>query len=204
MHSSLREDVSIAIGFHPNEEPERRITENQIIKLIESTEIKGIGETGLDYYRNVGDLTWQRERFIAHINAAKECKKPLIIHSRDAADHIIKILEQEKAGEVGGVIHCFTEDLDTAKKCIDLGFYISFSGIITFPKAIELQKVVKNIPLDKILIETDAPYLAPSPVRGKINQPAYVKYVAEGIAKLKDLDLEEVAKVTTSNYYRLF
>ena len=172
----------------------------EINEIACDNEVVAIGETGLDYFRSNGDLAWQRERFRTHIQAAKELKKPLIIHSREAKLDVIKILKEEKAHEVGGVMHCFVDDLETAKAAIDLGFLISFSGIVTFKNAKPLQEVARQISLKNMLIETDSPYLAPTPHRGKTNQPAYVRYVAEFLADLKGESLEDVAKNTTKNY----
>ena len=169
-----------------------------------SDKVVAIGETGLDYFYNKGDLTWQRNRFRTHINAAKITKKPLIIHSRDAKDDTIKILTEESANEVGGVMHCFTETWEMAQAAMDMNFYISFSGIVTFKSATELKEVAKKVPLDRMLIETDSPYLAPMPHRGKQNQPAYVKLVAEYIAELRDISVQEIADQTSDNFHRLF
>jgi TatD DNase family protein len=163
-----------------------------------------IGETGLDYYRLTGNLDWQRERFRTHIRAARECGKPLIIHTRSAAADTLRILAEEDAGSIGGVMHCFTENLEVARTAIELGFYISFSGIVTFKNATVIKEVAHSIPLEKILIETDSPYLAPTPHRGKTNQPAYVKHVAEEIAKLRNITLDEVGEVTSRNFRQLF
>lgn len=193
-----------SIGLHPNESVAEEPTVEQLITLAAPTKIVAIGETGLDYYRLESDPHGQVERFITHIEAAKKTLKPLIIHTRQARKDTLAILQAEKAGEVGGVLHCFTEDWDTAAKALDLGFYISFSGIITFKNAAELQMVAKKIPLDKFLIETDAPYLAPVPHRGKINHPMYVKYVAECIAHLKGMSFENIAHLATKNFYQLF
>jgi TatD DNase family protein len=166
--------------------------------------VVAIGETGLDYFRSEGDLDWQRDRFRVHIEASKQTKKPLIIHTRDAREDTIKIMQEEHAEDAGGVMHCFAEDWETARRSLDLGFYISFSGIVTFKNAESLRDVAMRVPLDRMLIETDSPYLAPVPFRGKSNEPAYVLHVAEKIAELRDLSLEEVASITTENYQRLF
>ncbi len=163
-----------------------------------------IGETGLDYYRLTGDLEWQRERFRTHIRAAKQCGKPLIIHTRSAAADTLRLLREEGAEQVGGVFHCFTETAEVARQALDLGFHVSFSGIVTFKNAVELKGVAKMVPLDRLLVETDSPYLAPVPYRGKTNQPAYVLHVAEEIARLRDLPLEAVARATTANFFNLF
>jgi TatD DNase family protein len=198
------ENVSASVGIHPNTELKQKATIEDIISLASNDEVVAIGETGLDYFRSEGDLEWQRDRFRTHISAAKELDKPLIIHTREAKDDVIRILKEEGADEVGGVMHCFVEDWETAQAAMDLNFLISFSGIVTFKNAKELQKVAKQTPLDKMLVETDSPYLAPVPFRGKTNQPAYVKHVAEFIAELKDIEFEEVAEKTSNNYYKLF
>jgi len=163
-----------------------------------------IGETGLDYFRIKDDCEWQRERFRTHIRAAHRSRKPLIIHMREAAADTLRIMREERAGEVGGVMHCFTESWDVAQSAMDLGFYISFSGIVTFKNALGLKDVARRVPLERMLIETDAPYLAPVPFRGKTNEPGLVKYVAEEIARLRDIPLDQVASATTSNFFRLF
>ncbi len=198
------ENVSASVGIHPNTELKQKATIEDIISLASNDEVVAIGETGLDYFRSEGDLEWQRDRFRTHISAAKELDKPLIIHTREAKDDVIRILKEEGADEVGGVMHCFVEDWETAQAAMDLNFLISFSGIVTFKNAKELQQVAKQTPLDKMLVETDSPYLAPVPFRGKTNQPAYVKHVAEFIAELKDIEFEEVAEKTSNNYYKLF
>ena len=163
-----------------------------------------IGETGLDYFRSEGDLEWQRERFRRHIAGAKQAGKPLIIHSRDASEDTLRILDEESAADVGGVMHCFTGDWDMAKRAMDLNFHISFSGIVTFGSAHELQEVAVKMPQDRMLVETDSPYLAPVPHRGKPNHPALVKHVAEYIAQLRGETCEQVAAETTRNFIRLF
>ena len=173
-------------------------------RLAKENKVVAIGETGLDYFRVQGDLAWQRDRFRTHIKAAIQSNLPLIIHTRNAAEDTLKIMREEGADKVGGVMHCFTESLDVALDAIKLNFYISFSGIVTFKNAIELKEVVKSIPLDRILIETDSPYLAPVPYRGKINDPSNVIHVAEEIAKLKNISLEEVGAATTHNFFKLF
>jgi len=196
--------ISASVGVHPNETDGHDPSVDELIALAADKDIVAIGETGLDYFRSEGDLSWQQDRFRRHITASKETKKPLIIHMRDATEDTLRILKEEKADEVGGVMHCFVEDWEVAQKALDLNFVISFSGIVTFKNAQALQLVAKNVPQDKILIETDSPYLAPVPYRGKSNQPAYVVQVAEKIAELRDIDVEEVAEITTKNYYNLF
>ena len=197
-------NVSASVGIHPNTELKQEATVEDIISLASNDEVVAIGETGLDYFRSEGDLEWQRDRFRTHIAAAKELDKPLIIHTREAKEDVIRILKEERADEVGGVMHCFVEDWETAKAAMDLNFLISFSGIVTFKNAKELQQVAKQTPMDKMLVETDSPYLAPVPFRGKTNQPAYVKHVAEFIADLKEIEFEQVATQTTKNYNNLF
>ncbi len=196
--------ISGSVGLHPNEAIDVEPTVEELVSLANHPKLVAIGETGLDYYRTEGDHSWQQQRFIKHINAAKITQKPLIIHTRQARADTIALLKSEKANEIGGVMHCFTEDWDTAKSALDLNFYISFSGIVTFKNAVDLQDVAKKVPLDRILIETDAPFLAPIPYRGKINQPAYVKQVAEFMANLRGISFEALAKATTQNFYTLF
>lgn len=194
-----------AVGVHPDTEEESQEPDiNTLLSLSANPKVIAIGETGLDYYRLAGDLKWQRERFRTHIRAAKACGKPLIIHTRSAAADTIRVLKEEGAEEVGGVFHCFTESADVARQAIDLGFHISFSGIVTFKNAVELKAVAQWVPLDRLLVETDSPYLAPVPYRGKTNQPAYVLHVAEEIARLRELPLDVVAEATTTNFFRLF
>ena len=198
------EMVSASVGVHPNTQHENGLVVDDITSLAGNDNVVAIGETGLDYFRSEGDLEWQRDQFRTHITAAKELKKPLIIHSREAKVDVIQILKEEKADKVGGVMHCFVDDLETAKAAIDLDFLISFSGIVTFKNAKPLQEVARQIPLKNMLIETDSPYLAPTPLRGKVNQPAYVRYVAEFLAELKEETLEEIALNTTKNYEEKF
>ena len=196
--------VSASVGVHPNESEGHDPSADELITMADDNNIVAIGETGLDYFRSEGDLTWQQDRFRRHITASKETKKPLIIHMRDATEDTLRILKEEKADEVGGVMHCFVEDWEVAQKALDLNFMISFSGIVTFKNAKDLQLVAKNVPQDKMLVETDSPYLAPVPFRGKSNQPAYVVHVAEKIAELRDISVEDVADITTKNYFILF
>jgi len=194
-----------AVGVHPDtEEPAAEADLDTLLELAKDPKVVAIGETGLDYYRLTGDLEWQRERFRTHIRAAKTCGKPLIIHTRAAAADTVRILKEEGAETVGGVFHCFTETPEVARQALDLGFHISFSGIVTFKKAVELKEVAQLVPLDRMLVETDSPYLAPVPYRGKTNQPAYVRHVAEEIATLRNLPLETIAHTTTDNFFRLF
>ncbi len=197
--------INASVGVHPNDAAgSEAVSVAQLLDLANDAKVVAIGETGLDYYRSEGDLAWQHNRFRYHIQAAKQSNKPLIIHSRSAKEDTLRIMEAENAREIGGVMHCFTEDWDMAQRAIDLNFYISFSGIVTFKNAKQLHEVAQRVPLDRMLIETDAPYLAPVPYRGKTNQPAYVKYVAEHIAQLRDIEYAEVAAQTTQNFYRLF
>lgn len=196
--------VYASVGVHPDYEDDEEPTVEKLVELANRPKVLAIGETGLDYFRLKGDLEWQRARFRNHIRAAKICGKPLIIHTREAADDTLRIMEEEGAACVGGVMHCFTESMAVAERAIALGFYISFSGIVTFKKATQVKEVAKNIPLDRMLVETDSPYLAPTPFRGKTNQPAYVKYVAEEVARLRGISEEELTEATTSNFMRLF
>lgn len=195
--------VWTSVGSHPNETTEEATTA-QLVKLAEHPKVIAIGETGLDYFRSTGDLHWQRERFRAHIRAAKEIGKPLIVHTRDAKEDTIRIMREEKADEIGGVMHCFTEDWVMAQQALDLGFYISFSGIVTFKSAMALQDVAQQVPLNRMLVETDSPYLAPNPHRGKPNEPAYVRYTAEYLAALRSIHFADFAQQTTENFFNLF
>ena len=193
-----------SVGVHPDYPDAGTVSPDDLVRLAGHPKVVAIGETGLDYYRLQGDLAWQRERFRAHIRAARECGKPLIIHTRAAADDTLRIMREEGAHEVGGVMHCFTESREVADAAVDLGFHISFSGILTFRNAAELRDVARVVPLTRILVETDSPYLAPSPYRGKRNQPAYVRYVAEELARVREIDFEVAAEATSSNFFRLF
>jgi TatD DNase family protein len=198
------EQIYASVGVHPDYELDAEPAQEQLVQLAQHPKVIAIGETGLDYFRLKGDLEWQRARFRTHIRAAKACRKPLIVHTREAAQDTLRIMVEEGADQIGGVMHCFTESLEVAQAAIEMNFYISFSGIVTFKKATSIKEVAKLIPLERILIETDAPYLAPAPFRGKLNQPAYVKHVAEEIAKLRGIPLEEVGRVTSNNFGRLF
>lgn len=195
--------VGTSVGLHPNEQGEE-IDTPKLIELAQHPKVVAIGETGLDYFRTTGDTEWQRERFRAHIAAAKSVKKPLIVHTREAKQDTIRLMQEEAADQVGGVMHCFTEDFAMAKQALDMNFYISFSGIVTFKSATIIQDVARQVPLDRILIETDAPYLAPIPHRGKPNEPAYVRHTAEYIAALRNISVEELAEQTTNNFFNLF
>lgn len=192
------------VGVHPDYEDIEEPAVEQLVALANHSKVIGIGETGLDYFRLTGDLEWQRTRFRTHIRAAIQSSKPLVIHTRNAAEDTLRIMREENAHLVGGVMHCFTESLEVALQAIELGFYISFSGIVTFKNAAAIKEVAKQIPLNRILVETDSPYLAPIPYRGKINQPSYVKFVAEEIATLRGISFEEVCVATTDNFFTLF
>ncbi|MGR8940916.1 MAG: TatD family hydrolase [Gammaproteobacteria bacterium] len=196
--------ISVTVGVHPNAHDGFEPTVEQLIALAQNPKVIGIGETGLDYFRSSGDLGWQHERFRNHIRAARALNKPLIIHTRDAREDTLRILREEGADQTGGIIHCFTEDWDFARQAIDLNFYISFSGIVTFNSAQAIKEVARKVPADRFLIETDSPYLAPVPFRGKPNYPTYVRYVAEQIAELRHTSFEAVAEASTRNFYTLF
>lgn len=196
--------ISLTVGVHPNVQNGEEPSIDQLVQLAQNEKVVAIGETGLDYFRTEGDISWQQQRFRNHISAAKTITKPLIIHTRDAGDDTLKILYEEGASEVGGVIHCFTEDWAFAKKALDLNFYISFSGIVTFNSAQQIKEVAKKVPSDRYLIETDSPYLAPVPFRGKPNYPNYVRYVAEHLAELRGVDFNVIAEQTNKNYNNLF
>jgi TatD DNase family protein len=193
-----------SVGVHPDYQEGKDPSAEELVALAAHPRVVAIGETGLDYYRLKGDLEWQRTRFRNHIRAARTCGKPLIIHTRSAAADTLRIMREENAGEAGGVMHCFTETLEVAMAAIELGFHISFSGIVTFKNATDLKEVARAIPLERMLVETDSPYLAPVPYRGKTNEPGFVRQVAEEIARLRGTDLESVAKATTENYFRVF
>ena len=193
-----------AVGVHPDTQEGEEADEESLIRLATQPKVVAIGETGLDYYRLEGDLEWQRERFRTHIRAARRSHKPLIIHTREAAADTLRILEEEGSGEVGGVFHCFTEARAVAEAALGLGFHISFSGIVTFKNALQIKEVASFVPLDRILVETDAPYLAPVPHRGKLNHPALVRHVAEEVARLKGIATDDLAQATTANFFRLF
>lgn len=194
--------IFASVGIHPADEETAEFSYDELIERSQHARVVAIGETGLDYHWCKGDLAWQHNRFRVHIQAAKAAGVPLIIHTREAPKDTIKILQEEKAEN--GVIHCFSEDISFAKAALDLGFYISFSGIVTFKNAQEVQAACKMVPDDRILVETDAPYLAPAPHRGKLNQPAYTRHTAEFIAQLRGTSLEEVARITSDNFFRLF
>lgn len=193
-----------SVGVHPDYPDVAPVTASELIGRARAPKVIAIGETGLDYYRLTGNLDWQRERFREHIRAARACAKPLIIHTRAAAEDTIRIMREEQAGEAGGVMHCFTESWEVARAALDMGFYISFSGILTFKSAAALREVARQVPNDRILVETDSPYLAPVPHRGKTNQPAWVRHVAEYLSELKSLPFHSVADITSSNFFELF
>lgn len=196
--------VFASVGVHPEYADHQEPSEAILCELGADPKVLAIGETGLDYHWHKDRPEWQRERFRVHIRAAKALKKPLVIHTREASEDTLAILKEEGASEVGGILHCFTESVDVARAGIDLGFYISLSGIVSFKKAEQVHEVARAIPLDRLLVETDAPYLAPVPYRGKPNEPAYVKHVAEAIADLRQISLEEVAAATSRNFLKLF
>ncbi len=197
-------NIYASVGVHPNEKAGRDPTVEDLTGLAADPRIVAIGETGLDYYRTAGTVDWQQERFRRHIRAAKATGKPLIIHTRDAAADTVRIMAEEGAGAAGGVMHCFTESWEVARAALDMNFYISFSGIVTFRNAEALRDVARQVPTDRLLVETDAPYLAPVPFRGKPNEPAYVRYVAECVAGLRGLPFEALAEQTTRNFFDLF
>jgi len=201
-----------SVGVHPDHEPgadadadtEQILTVSELVLRAQNPKVVAIGETGLDYYRLCGDLEWQRDRFRTHIRAARETGLPLIIHTREAAQDTLAIMREEGAQQVGGVMHCFTESAEMAEAALRMNFYISFSGIVTFKNAIAIKDVTRRVPLDRLLVETDAPYLAPVPFRGKINHPALVRYVAEEVARLHAVEFDAVAEATTRNFFALF
>jgi TatD DNase family protein len=196
--------IFATVGVHPENTGVREPSVDDLVKLADHRKVIGIGETGLDYYWHKDAPEWQRERFRTHIRAAKAARKPLVIHNREATADTLRILAEENAGDVGGVMHCFTETWEVAQQALDLGFYISISGIVTFKNALVVKDVARRVPLDRLLVETDAPYLAPVPYRGKINQPAYVRHVAEAIAGLREVSYDTIAQATTDNFFRLF
>jgi TatD DNase family protein len=203
--ASSQPNIWCTAGVHPDERRDgREATLEDLLRMADDPRVVAIGETGLDYYRVEGDTEWQRERFRTHIRAARACGKPLVIHTRESADDTIRIMREENARDVGGVMHCFTETWEVASAALDLGFLISFSGIVTFKNAAVVKEVARQVPLDRLLVETDSPYLAPAPYRGKVNQPGYVRYVAEEIARLKDVDFDTVAAQTSGNFFGLF
>ncbi len=192
------------VGVHPEYTDTEEPDVERLTALASHPKVVAIGETGLDYYWQKDKPEWQRERFRTHIRAARACNKPLVVHTRESAEDTLRILAEEGADAVGGVMHCFTESWSIAQKALELGFYISLSGIVTFKNAALVKEVAQNCPLDRLLIETDSPYLAPVPYRGKPNEPSYVHYVGEEIAKLRGIALQDLAEATTENFYALF
>jgi len=202
--AAAHDNIYASVGVHPNVTEGKEPSVDELVELAGNDNVIAIGETGLDYFRSEGDLEWQRDRFRRHIAAAKKTGKPLIIHSRESTEDILKILREEGADQVGGVMHCFVDDWNIAKQAMDLNFNISLSGIVTFKNATTVKDVAKKVPEDRLMVETDSPYLAPVPFRGKMNQPAYVRYVAEHIAELRDVPYEKIAQSTTRNFFELF
>jgi TatD DNase family protein len=198
------DDVSASVGVHPSDVADHQADIDELLRLAAHPKVIAIGETGLDYHYNDAGLDGMRQQFRDHIKVARELNKPLIIHSRDAREDTMRILDEEGAKSVAGVMHCFTESWEMAQQAMALGFYISISGIVTFKNAKEVAEVAKKVPLDRLLIETDAPFLAPVPYRGKQNEPQYVRFVAEKIAELRHIHVDDVAKATTENFKRLF
>jgi len=196
--------ISVSAGMHPMADETDAFTIDYLTELASDEKVVAIGETGLDYYYHKDDPRWQQERFRAHIQVANELDKPVIVHTRDAGDDTLEILKQENAERCGGVIHCFTETQEFANQALELGFMISISGIVTFRNAEALRAIAKTIPDDRLLIETDSPYLAPMPHRGKQNQPAFVQHVAETLAQVRDTSVEHIAEISRDNFYRLF
>ena len=196
--------ISASVGVHPDYEDAPSPDEAALARWASHPKVVAIGETGLDYYRLKEGPEWQRERFRVHIRAARACGKPLIVHTREAASDTLAILAEEGADAVGGVMHCFTESWEVAQRAMDLNFLISFSGIVTFKSAAAVREVVKKVPLGRMLVETDSPSLAPVPFRGKVNEPGFVRHVAEEIARIKEVPFEQVARATTDNFRRLF
>jgi len=198
--------ISISVGVHPNEQDGHDPSVEELVDVAVRDNAVAIGETGLDYYRleEQDQLGCQQQRFRNHIRAAKELNKPIIIHTRDAKEDTIRLMKEEGAGETGGVLHCFTEDWEMAEKALDLNFYISFSGIVTFKNAKQVQEVARKVPDDRFLIETDSPYLAPVPMRGKPNYPNYVKYVADKMAEIRGVPVAKIADLSRGNYDLLF
>ena len=198
-------NVWCSAGVHPDERSDgREASEDELVEMASDARVVAVGETGLDYFRVEGDTEWQRERFRRHIRAARRVKKPLVIHTRAAAEDTLRLMHEEGAGAVGGVMHCFTESWDVAQAAIALDFHISFSGIVTFKNAQALKDVARQVPAGRMLVETDSPYLAPVPHRGRTNEPAFVRHVAEEVARLRGTTLEEVAATTTRNFFALF
>ncbi len=202
------DNVYASVGVHPDHEDMREPTLAELVELAAHPKVVAIGETGLDYYRlearSIDDMAWQRERFRTHIRAAHATMKPLIVHTRASWEDTLRIMEEENARVPGGVMHCFTEPWHVAEKALAQNFYVSLSGIVTFKSATEVQDVARRVPLDRLLIETDSPYLAPVPYRGKPNEPAYVSYVGRFIAQQREMAEADLAAATTRNFFRLF
>lgn len=198
------DNVYASVGVHPNETDCHEPDANELVRLADDPNIIAIGETGLDYFRSEGDVEWQRERFRQHIRAAIQCKKPLIIHTRDAEEDTLTIMREEQACQAKGVMHCFTGTQAMAESALAENFYISFSGIVTFKNATDLQEVATRVPANRILIETDSPYLTPIPFRGKANQPGHVRLVAEKLASLRQVSPESIMEQTSNNFFTLF
>ena len=202
--ATAHDNLWASAGVHPDNEGVYEPDVEELLRLAALPRVVAIGETGLDYYWHKDAPEWQRQRFRTHIRAARACSKPLIVHTRSAAADTLRLMREEGADAVGGVMHCFTESLEVAREALDLGFYISFSGIVSFKNAEDLRVVARMVPADRLLVETDAPYLAPVPFRGKTNQPAYVRHVAEAVAAARGESLDAVADATTRNFFRLF
>ncbi|HEX5127682.1 MAG TPA: TatD family hydrolase [Rhodocyclaceae bacterium] len=202
--ATQRANIYASVGVHPENSEGEEASVERLLAMANNPKVVAIGETGLDYYWHKDKPEWQRERFRTHIRAARQCNKPLVIHTRDAAEDTIRLMREEGADKVCGVMHCFTETQQVADAAMALGFYVSFSGIVTFKNAIQIKDVARSIPLERILIETDSPYLAPVPYRGKTNEPSYVPHVAAEIARLRGIDVEEVAAASTKNFFDLF
>lgn len=196
--------VSVSAGLHPNERQGREPPLAELVALAADPRNVAIGETGLDYYRSDGDLGWQQQRFRLHIAAAREARKPLIIHSRAAPEDTLRILREEGAQDVGGVMHCFTEPWEVASAAMDLGLYISLSGIVTYAGAEALREVARRLPLERLLIETDSPYLTPLPLRGRPNEPRHVRHVAEAVAQVRGMEMAALVEAIRANFFQLF
>ncbi|WP_291992076.1 TatD family hydrolase [Candidatus Accumulibacter sp. ACC003] len=197
-------EILASVGVHPEATGGREPSVADLVELANHRRVIAIGETGLDYYWHKDAPEWQRERFRTHIRAARLARKPLVIHTREAAADTLRLMREEGAASAGGVMHCFTETWEVAEAALDQGFYISMSGIVTFKKAQTVREVAQRVPLDRLLLETDSPYLSPVPHRGKTNQPGFVKHVAEEVARLRGLSYQEVVDATTENFFRLF
>lgn len=202
--AEAHDNLFASVGVHPEYTEVEEPDEDRLIALAAHPKVVAIGETGLDYYWQKDQPEWQRQRFRTHIRTARRTGKPLVIHTRESAEDTLRLLREEGADTVGGVMHCFTESWEIAEAALNLGFYISLSGIVTFKNALQVKEVARKVPLDRLLVETDAPYLAPMPYRGKTNEPAYVRHVAEEIARLRGVSLEAITRATTDNFFTLF